>query len=302
MHSSFVGANSKQALLGVLRLWRWLSSPVRSHFAWLGFGDGVKKVTMAEAWIAYGVKVLNVCSGVLDQTKLEDDEKNTADPKVVALALMCRTANNWAAMRLLIENEFVVEARTMARCCYENLFWIAGLTADSAGFVKKVVGADATSRLKRGNELLQWTQKQNSAIDFEAPLKAFLDDLKTKNPTTVDIQYKAAADAGKIGDGYIIYRVLSTDAAHPSATSLSRHLEYDEESAPPVMTFSAMPLVDDGEVEETLEFACSALLGVCVGANKFVGGTPAGKQLHELFTEYKTLSNASKAARDKLKE
>jgi hypothetical protein len=36
-----------------------------------------------------------------------------------------------------------------------------------------------------------------------------------------------------------------------------------------------------------------SLLTVCVGVNKLVGGTPAGKELHALFDDYKKLSEKS---------
>jgi hypothetical protein len=239
-------------------------------------------------WLAYGADLLLICEGILQQANFAEADKNASDPKVVALTLMCRTANNFAAMRLLIENGFVVEARTMARCAYENLFWVGGLTGNAAEFVQRMVKADATSKLKRGAELLDWAKRQQTPSDFEGPLKAFLDDLKVKTEKG-DISYKAAAGAGKIGDGYIIYRVLSTDSAHPSATSLSRHVDYDETSDPPVLTLRGMPVVEEGEVDETLEFGCSALLGVCVGANKLVGGTQAGRELPRMFERYKEL-------------
>jgi hypothetical protein len=258
--------------------------------------EGVE-VAYIEAWLDLGAKVLTVCEGVLQQATFAEDDKTTDDPKVVALALMARTANNYAAMRLLIEEKFIVEARAMVRCCYENFFWIAGLTADGDNFVSKIVKADATATLKRGNELLDWAKKQQDAVDFEGPLKTFISTLRANHPTPVDISYKAAADAGKVGDGYIFYRVLSADAAHPSATSLSRYVQYDEQTTPPELRLHGTPLMEEAEVEQTLELGCSALLGVCVGTNNLVGGTTAGSQLPELFSQFRALSDKSRAAR-----
>lgn len=246
-----------------------------------------------DEWLGLRADHLLICEGVVQQANFAEEDKNASDPKVVALTLMCRTANNFAAMRLLIENDFMLEARTMARCAYENLFWVGGLTGNGAEFVKQMVKADATSRLKRGSKLLEWAKRQQSPNDFEGPLKTFLDSLKAKTELG-DISYKAAVEAGKIGDGYIIYRVLSADSAHPSATSLSRHLEYDEASDLSVLTFRGMPLVEVGEVDETLEFGCSALLGVCVGTNKLVGGTKAGRGLPRMFDRYKDLGVKSR--------
>lgn len=255
-------------------------------------------VDMQNEWLAFGNKLLHVADGIFKQANFADEDKNLSDPKVIALALMCRTVNNYAALRLLIENDFIVEARVMARCCYENFFWIGGLTGKGAEFVKQLIEDDAASKLKRGNELLQWAKKQTDQLDFEGPLQSFLDNLKKENPKPGTISHRAAADAGGIGDAYVFYRVLSTDAAHPSATSLSRHLDYPDEPGADI-TFRAMPLVEGEEVDETLELAGGALLGVCIGTDKLVGGTPAGKGLSALSDEFKALSNRNKELRQK---
>ena len=252
-------------------------------------------MTNQESWLAFGAKLLNVCEAILHQAEIPEEGRSTPDPRLVALTLMCRTVNNFAALRLLVENEFIIEARTLVRCCWENLFWIGGLTADGHGFVKRMIGEDVTSKLKRGNELLEWARK----VDFEGDLTSFLAKLKAENPKQTKISFQSEAQAGNVGDGYIVYRVLSTDAAHPSATSLSRHYELDESCGASGETLRGTPIIDAGEIEETLEFACSALLGVCVGTNKLVGGTPAGEQLADLFQEFRKLSDASKVARTK---
>jgi hypothetical protein len=41
---------------------------------------------------------------------------------------------------------------------------------------------------------------------------------------------------------------------------------------------------------------------VCVAANQIVGGTEVGERLSTLFDAFNALSNANKAARQKLKE
>jgi hypothetical protein len=250
---------------------------------------------MKSAWLAFGDKLLNVCEAVFQQANFADQDKQFSDTKVVAVALLCRTVNNYAGARLMIENDFIVEARTLVRCCYENLFWIGGLTGKGTDFIKQMIDDDTASRLKRGSELLEWAKEQRSSVGFEGTLTAFLDDLKKNNSNPSIISHKGAADAGGLRDGYIVYRVLSTDAAHPSATSLSRHMQDSDDSVSPERTFLGTPLVQIDEVDETLEFACSALLAVCVGANQLLGGTQAGKSLHELFDEFKKLSALNKA-------
>ena len=91
-------------------------------------------------------------------------------------------------------------------------------------------------------------------------------------------------------DAYVIYGQLSSDAAHPSAESLSRYItrnKVSEEES--VLTVNALPEPEYAEVLQTLEFACSALLGICVGANQIIGGLPSGKKLEPMFEEFLAL-------------
>lgn len=249
-------------------------------------------------WLKFGEDLIDLSEEIIQQANFPDAEKHGKSPKIIAMCLLCRTMNSFAAMVLVLRQNFIVEARTLARCCYENFFWIGGLTGLGDEFVSRMVEEDAAGKLKRGNELLDWAKKYPGTVDYEAPLKQFLDDLKKIDPKSGTVTHKTAADAGKIGDAYIIYRVLSTDAAHPSVTSLSRHLEVadedDEDDEDADFEFQTAPAVHLEEVVETLEFACSALLGTCVGTNALVGGTPAGSTLSKFADRFKQLSNARK--------
>lgn len=244
-----------------------------------------------KAWLELGTKILETCNGVLLQAQFEEKDKTLSNPKVIALTLMCRTVNNFGALRVLIENEFVVEARTLARCCYENLFWLGGLTAKGDEFVKQMMDDHELSTIKRGKELMQWAKKQEGKLDFEGPLAAFLEKMKAQSSAKSGVVHKNAADAGKIGEGYIIYRTLSTDSAHPSIVSLSRHVGQKTEAGIEYLTIVGEPPPDSAEIDETLEFGCSSLLGACVATNQMVGGTPSGQALSALFDEFKKLSN-----------
>ena len=113
---------------------------------------------------------------------------------------------------------------------------------------------------------------------------------------------RSAADDGGIGPAYIIYRELSGDAAHPSATSLSRHITWDGEGDEARFTLRALPVDESNAVPDTLELACSPLLGVCVAANQIVGGTEVGVRLSILFEAFNALSHANKVAREQVKE
>lgn len=221
-----------------------------------------------KVWLELGAKILETCNGVLLQAQFEEKDKTLSNPKVIALTLMCRSVNNFGALRGLVENGFVVEVRTMARCCYENLFWLAGLTVKGDEFVKQMMDDHELSTIKRGNELMQWAKKQEGKVDFEAPLAAFLDKMREQSTARSGVVHKNAAEAG-----------------------LSRHVDHKMIDGGVTVTLIGEPLVDKEEVEQTLEFGCSSLLGACVAANQVVGGTSAGKGLHSPFDEFLALSN-----------
>lgn len=49
-------------------------------------------------------------------------------------------------------------------------------------------------------------------------------------------------------------------------------------------------MVKDTEIELTLYYLCSAVMGVCVGVNQMLGGTPGGRVLNQLADEFSSLS------------
>jgi hypothetical protein len=191
---------------------------------------------------------------------------------------------------VLLKQGFIVEARTLIRCCFENLFWIGGLQATGAEFVKLIKEDEAASRARRGKWLLDWNErKEKRGQPFDAiKLQNYILDLQEAFPKPKLISPSIVAGSSLVRDAYIFYSQLSSDAAHPSAASLGRYISHNEGA----LTLHADPKMRPEEAAETREFACNALLGVSVGANEICGGTTAGKELSALFDEYRILSNA----------
>jgi len=257
-----------------------------------------------EEWFAYAAKLHDLGGMLYGEADLIESHLGAADPKVIALTLLCRTMSHVEGVVAMIDRGLVVEARTLTRCCFENLIWIDGLAKEGVEFVKKITGNDYAYKKLRGKVLLEWAARQDAKPLFEEKLQAYLLGLETTQPKTNPISFKSTADAGVLKDSYIIYSQLSSDAAHPSAESLSRYLtrnKISEEES--ILTMSALPKPENGEVLQTLEFACSALLGICVGANQIIGGLPSGKKLAPMFDEFLTLRYRNFAAtKDDLSE
>jgi hypothetical protein len=241
------------------------------------------------AWDVLGDKTIATCEQVVMDAEFGDQNSKEFSVKLAAILLLCRTAHHFAAVRLLLTNKFVVEARTLARCCYENLFWIGGLTTKGPAFIEQM-GADYDYRTRTlVNDLAAHdTHDLTSDPDLEAKFTAFMDELNARSKGGA-ISHQAEAVGADLKAGYTFYRVLSGDAAHPSARSISRHLDSTQE----VLTITNQPLaIGDDEDIETFELACGALLSVCTGADMLVGGKHAD-ELGALATEFKALSAES---------
>lgn len=89
-------------------------------------------------WNALADKTVDLCKQVVMDAELGDQNSKDFSVKLSAVLLLCRTATHFAAIRLLLTNNLVVEARTLARCCYENLFWIGGLTTKGPAFIEQM--------------------------------------------------------------------------------------------------------------------------------------------------------------------
>jgi hypothetical protein len=179
-----------------------------------------------------------------------------------------------------------------------EFFCAAALVKTGDAFIKTMELDDAASRKKQAKGLLDWAGRQNQELEFSEKLTKFAEAIEKQHPKASFLNQKKAAEDGTIADGYIFYHVLSNDAAHPSATSLSRHISWEGTGEDAEWTISASPIADPDEVDETLELACGVMLGVAVAVNEAVGDTETGETLFALNDDFKSLSAANKAARD----
>jgi hypothetical protein len=76
---------------------------------------------------------------------------------------------------------------------------------------------------------------------------------------------------------------LSHDAAHASIIALERHIQRDHIGR---MTVDAVPSFKAGERLATLDMACDALLGACLGVGAMLGGTSEDDGLAALWERF----------------
>lgn len=250
-----------------------------------------------QAWDALAHRLYAKGVDVFDAADVPVTEAGARDPKVVAMALLARTLRAMQAADLLLQDEFIVEARTLTRTILENLFFSAALANKGEAFVNELEIDDITARRKRAKGLLEFFEKQGGRAEQHKRLKAYRDQLWEEHGKTAEIGMLNAAIAGGVGDAYIAYRELSTDAAHPSAESLSLHIITNDSPDAPTFTVSASPVMGPAEPVDTLELLCMAVLGVIVATNEILGGVAAGERLDDLANAYAGLSASNKPDR-----
>jgi len=59
---------------------------------------------------------------IADDASVQIGPQGLADPKIIALAILCRTRSNFGGAVTLVKASRVVEARVLAHCCFENMF------------------------------------------------------------------------------------------------------------------------------------------------------------------------------------
>jgi hypothetical protein len=231
-------------------------------------------------------KLVQLALEIVDQSTLTVTPRGMTEPKIIALALLGRTLHNFKGVIVLTREKLAVEARVLARCCYENMFMVGGLHAEGAAFADRMIEDDRAGRKGR----IRFTF-ENEGI-FES-LSAEMQDAVSKSKQSFDqaprVQFlkpKDASDVSAFKDTYLIYSQFSGDAAHPTIAALARHWgPADAKTA----YFDFIPDAKEDELDETLHLACMAVLGVMVVVNEMQGYTAAGKKLPALNDEFLAL-------------
>jgi hypothetical protein len=189
----------------------------------------------------------------------------------VALSLLVRSLSHARAVHLLLGQGLIVEARTLVRCCYENLFWIRSLAKRGEEFLREVELDDAASRMKLARDWSAWIRVREEADPRAERHQAFYEAMRAQHQGAKQIRHSQAAEDGGVSKAYLAYRQLSSDSAHPSARSLSRYLEWPPGAPAPFPRGDA--LATEQEVLDTLHLLGTALLSVIVSADRTVGRT-----------------------------
>jgi len=141
---------------------------------------------------------------------------------VVAIALLMRTLSNFQGTILMAERGMVVEAGALARCCFENAFFVGALRNEGDKFLAEVQMTDRYSVKTMARWLVQVPDRlQHAPQGAKRRLEGLINEIRQQIPGFERAEFKALDGRD---EAYVHYAVLSRDAAHPSAQSLDRYL------------------------------------------------------------------------------
>lgn len=213
-------------------------------------------------------------------------EEGAKDPKVLALLLLLRLMSGFQGVILLIERGMVVEARTLARSCYENMYCLVSLQKFGSEFSARMIGDDLASRKATANWLLQREARLDYAgADAAKKLRETVYEIDANHENIGRHVFEQIAERAEIGDMYMFYRQLSWDAAHPSLQALSRYVLEHQPGTPNELRWG--PECDSDEIGKTLDITLPGMFAALVAGSELVGSGTAPPELNALWLEYK---------------
>jgi hypothetical protein len=215
------------------------------------------------------------------------------DPKIIAQLLLIRTLSNFRGTVILLRTDRIVEARTIARCCFENWFTLAALSKDGQRLISEMHEDRKASQKARAECLMQQTREM-AERGWEPKLRASIASLGKGQTKGKLLDPKQLAARGQLSQSYVYYADLTADAAHATLEALSRYQDHAQEGSETTWTVELNPPVDPAERRMTLMMVCEALLGVCVGVKVILElqRPIINGELGALMLEYQTLGSS----------
>jgi hypothetical protein len=211
-------------------------------------------------------------------------------PQIVGLALLARSIGHMRAVPLLIKAERIVEARTITRNLFENMFLAVALSEDGAGTFKKLEADHDASRSKRGKLIAENTSSFSPAQITQ--VRARLEQLSKGKMLTP----KNLAENTSVSQAYLVYAQLSGDSAHPSLDALERHVVKDDSGR--LVELALEPVGDPDEPQDTVGWACVALLGTLVATRDLTSATEVSSQIDAVSRAYLHLQKLGRSRSD----
>jgi len=167
-------------------------------------------------WLSLAHDLRKACLSLLSQFQVQTSCSLEESPDLFAVLLFCRTITNFNGAIILFQNGLIIEAQTLQRSCFENSLWLRRLAHEGTTFTK-AISADGLFNEASFANVLSPQLVDKSLLEQVAghiDLGKGRKRVKLSDSPTLD---------GATED-YAEFRRLSMSAAHPSSTSLLRHL------------------------------------------------------------------------------
>jgi hypothetical protein len=236
------------------------------------------------SWLDFAKRLRPVGMGIFNASPIKIIEQRSADIRIVGLMLLARTLSNLKAAIALAEGGFIVEAKVIARCCFENSYWVGALLKERDKFRLSMVQHEMKHKRIRAQTIFSATGGLIGEVGGK--LRQWMRDHKEyEDSPTLDP--KAVCERAE-NKSYMFYQHLSWDA-HPSIETLNRY--YDPPDADGAPGIDVDPPVRDAEVIDMLNLLCLAVIGVFLGVAELLeqDTTPTGK----MAAEYQALTERS---------
>jgi hypothetical protein len=212
----------------------------------------------------------------------EKHHGKTMDVKVLTMFSAIRSLSNFQSAVMNLERGMVVEARIMARCLYENSFCIGALVDNPDKFIPLLKHDNIAA--KRG----QAVALKEGSYSLTADVEAAMDERISGNKGQL-LKWKDIADMSSLSNNYLMYKHLSDDAMHYSASSLKRYIVSDKENN----TWSGYrfgPGTKD-EVFRAANFCTQPTLAIIVGFLEITADETYYEELNLLLDRFTSITS-----------
>jgi len=238
-------------------------------------------------WLDFAKRLHPIGIQIFGATPIKITGQGSADIRIIGVMLLARTLSNLKAAVALTECGFVVEAKVIARCCFENSYWVGALVKEGDNFRKSMVQHEMKHKRMRAQTIFSTTATTGELkSDMSDKLRQWMREHKEyEDSPTLDPKV-VCERAGN--ESYMFYQHLSWDA-HPSIETLNRYFEPPDATGAPGIDVN--PAVRDAEVIEMLNLMCLAVIGAFLGVGELLGqdNTPT----REMAAEYKALTEST---------
>jgi hypothetical protein len=200
-----------------------------------------------------------------------------------ARLLFLRGMMSFQSAVILVTHGLTVDAGTIARSVFEDLFCLAASKNDEA-LVKRLIGAHTVTRRKIARAVSQIPRELGVEPEKAQQLKDYADQLGDEGQT---LNFAEIAEAAGLKPMYdVFYRSLSNNAAHPTLDSLERLMR--TAASGEIESFFNGP--DAPDVDEMISLVCVAGFNLLDTAAQIFENKNVHERTLATFQTYKKLA------------